>query len=405
MPSALLGSTRNFNGKSIDSLCRGGTLKSHLLFSIVVATLSGVHPLPVFAQQKTNPSMHHPGQSNSQISPSKPLKLNMPGPDVQNLMLGTWSTKVDYPRSPDWPDGGTAEGIEVWRSGPGGYSVIEEYYERKAKEETEEFSPAWWDAEAGGQRFVFCGDAVPDGCYLSRNVAKWEGNRNVYSEDREEAGKKITVREVFEDITPASFSQILSKGSAGGELKPTDKIKAMKLPTTVPLEKRSLSSGNLPLTIPGPPEQTMMLGTWSITEKYETDEWTPKGGVGHGEEVWRPGPGGRSIIEEYYSTTPNGESTGLAVSWWDQKTRTYQGLWCSSTNTNGCRVMPGAKWEGKQLVIENKFERNGKKCIWHEVFSDITPTSFTQTADIGESGSPLRRWLTIHATRAIQNSK
>jgi uncharacterized protein DUF4440 len=47
-----------------------------------------------------------------------------------------------------------------------------------------------------------------------------------------------------------------------------------------------------------------------------------------------------------------------------------------------------------------EFMRNGKKLLWHEVFSDITNTSFTQTADIGEKGGPLKRWLTIHATRA-----
>lgn len=28
-------------------------------------------------------------------------KLKMPGPNVQNLMLGTWSIKVQYPPTPD----------------------------------------------------------------------------------------------------------------------------------------------------------------------------------------------------------------------------------------------------------------------------------------------------------------
>ncbi len=32
--------------------------------------------------------------------------------------------------------------------------------------------------------------------------------------------------------------------------------------------------------------------------------------------------------------------------------------------------------------------------------SGITPTSFTQTGDIGEVGSPLKRVVTIHGTRA-----
>jgi len=37
--------------------------------------------------------------------------------------------------------------------------------------------------------------------------------------------------------------------------------------------------------------------------------------------------------------------------------------------------------------------------IFHEVIRDITPTSYTQTGDVGESGAPLKRWFTIHATR------
>jgi hypothetical protein len=56
------------------------------------------------------------------------------------------------------------------------------------------------------------------------------------------------------------------------------------------------------------------------------------------------------------------------------------------------------------LVIENEFERDGKKFVWPEVYSDITSTSFLQTADIGEKGAPLKRWVTIHATRVNESS-
>ena len=56
-------------------------------------------------------------------------------------------------------------------------------------------------------------------------------------------------------------------------------------------------------------------------------------------------------------------------------------------------------WNGKQQVIENEFSRDGKTFVWREVLTDVTPTSFVQTADIGEKGGPLKRWLTIHATK------
>jgi len=54
-------------------------------------------------------------------------KLKMPGLDVQNLMLGSWSTQVRYEPTPETPDGETGTGTEIWRRGPGGLSVIEEY--------------------------------------------------------------------------------------------------------------------------------------------------------------------------------------------------------------------------------------------------------------------------------------
>ncbi|MGH9367478.1 MAG: hypothetical protein ACRD3M_07370 [Thermoanaerobaculia bacterium] len=69
-------------------------------------------------------------------------------------------------------------------------------------------------------------------------------------------------------------------------------------------------------------------GTWSIREEYEPSEMMPNGGVGQGQEVWRAGPGGLSLVEEYRSKTSIGEVVGLSVTWWDEKAQGYQALWC-----------------------------------------------------------------------------
>jgi hypothetical protein len=59
------------------------------------------------------------------------------------------------------------------------------------------------------------------------------------------------------------------------------------------------------------------------------------------------------------------------------------------------------KWDGKDFTIDElETSHDGKKRMWHEVWSDITPTSFTQTGDTGLPGGPYTRFLTIHATRA-----
>jgi hypothetical protein len=62
-------------------------------------------------------------------------------------------------------------------------------------------------------------------------------------------------------------------------------------------------------------------------------------------------------------------------------------------------LQPGPQWDGKRLVLHVESEENGKKEVFHEVISDITPTSFKQSADVGEVGGPLKRWFTTQATK------
>src|SRR5438874_4998994 len=156
----------------------------------------------------------------------------------------------------------------------------------------------------------------------------------------------------------------------------------------------------------GPPSPEMQKlfeafsGTWSITQNLEPSEAMPKGGTGHGEEVYRSGPGGASMIEEVHVKGESGEISGLSVTWWDEKAQGYKALWCASNKPSGCVMMAKvAKWEGSDFVLGDEFEKNGKKFVFKEVISEITSASFTQTIYQGEAGKELKRLLTIHATR------
>jgi len=143
------------------------------------------------------------------------------------------------------------------------------------------------------------------------------------------------------------------------------------------------------------------LGTWRVTEKIEPSETMPSGGVGQGEEIYRAGPGNASIIEEIHLREPGREISGLGVGWWDEKGQGYKAMWCDSENPRGCILMAHlANWEGDQFVLRDEFEKDGKKFSFKEVFSEITPSSFTQTLYQGETGKELKRLLTIHATRS-----
>jgi hypothetical protein len=198
-----------------------------------------------------------------------------------------------------------------------------------------------------------------------------------------------------------------SAGTDSNEAAVKSTSEAGGLPNDVAIATGSPQSANSPQ----PPAEMQSLaiafeGRWAIRAQFEPDEWTPNGGVANGEEVWRRGPGGFTFMEEAHYSGADTE-IGLALSWWD-KDKGLQGLWCEYHNPQGCDLQGavsgfGPKWDGKQLVVDTEFPRNGKKFVWHEVFSDITATSFTQTADIGEKGGPLKRWLTIHATRVADS--
>ena len=188
-------------------------------------------------------------------------KLKIPGPDVQHLMLGKWSTQVKYAPTPEMPKGGAGEGTEIWRPGPGGFSIIEEYHERNEKGEVEGLGVAWWDAKAQGQRFVWCENTNPDGCYVSKEVAKWDGESLVWKEEQENAGKRRTYSESFRDITPSSFNQLLGEGEPGEALKTTVTIRATKLSET-PMNGTTTPSE----------EAHALIGTWRVVEFADVDK-------------------------------------------------------------------------------------------------------------------------------------
>lgn len=195
------------------------------------------------------------------LAQTQPEKLKLPGPDVQNLMLGTWKTMAQYERTADMPNGGTASGIETWRPGPGGLSVIEESSEKNAQGDMAGLAIAWWDAKAQGQRFVWCDSGNPDGCWVSKEVAKWVDGSLIWTEERKHAGKRRVYSEVFRDITPTSFTQVLQEGEPGGALETTVTIRATKAPETRMKMAAAISD-----------QAHALIGTWRVVEFADLDK-------------------------------------------------------------------------------------------------------------------------------------
>jgi hypothetical protein len=130
----------------------------------------------------------------------------------------------------------------------------------------------------------------------------------------------------------------------------------------------------------------------------------PNGFAATGEQTWRSGPGGFTLLEEEHDPTPAGDLFLLGIIWWDSKTNTLHGMECNNQLPCTCDLKGGLNdvtmsWDGKQFIINEWETHNGKKTLWHEVWSEITPTSFTQTGDIEEPGGATKRFFTMKATR------
>jgi len=340
-------------------------------------------------------------QHSPAVSHSDNRSLKLPGPDAQRELLGSWSINAESRHGEE--NLGSGMGTELWYPGPGGKSLIEELHiaDREGRP-VDAFGPAWWDPQARGQRFLWCTNNLPQGCVLSGNVMRWEGNRYVYREHQKSGGRIMLREEVFSDITDRSFLQTISAGPVIAKLTPVWIAKANKLDGDLP----RLSFPALPIAVSAKISPQLselipaLLGTWSLQLAFSPSENIPTGGSGVGEEVWRPGPGGHSLIEEYHSSGAEGEVSGLGIFWPSKGPLTMRVLWCESANANGCGVMKGgAKWEGNQVVIEDESELGGKKMIFREVFSAISRSSFTQTLYEGESAGDLKKVVTISATR------
>jgi hypothetical protein len=136
----------------------------------------------------------------------------------------------------------------------------------------------------------------------------------------------------------------------------------------------------------------------------------PNGFEGRREETWRSGPSGFTLREEEHLPTPGGDAFLLSIIWWEAKTKSLRGMECNNQLSYTCDLKGALNditisWDHKQFEIDEIETHDGKKSLWHEVWSDITATSFTQTGDVREPGGQAKRFSPIHGTRLADNNR
>jgi hypothetical protein len=170
------------------------------------------------------------------------------------------------------------------------------------------------------------------------------------------------------------------------------------------------ASAQSPTSAPQPSPELKSLaraltGEWSLHVKFEPTASAPNGLTNTGEETWRSGPGGFTLLEEEHLHMPGAEDFLLGIIWWNTQTKSLRGMECQNLLPYTCDAKGALNditmsWDGKQFIIDEiETSSSGKKSNWHEVWSEITPTSFVQTGESGDPGGPRKRVFTIQATK------
>jgi hypothetical protein len=163
------------------------------------------------------------------------------------VFSGRWTISDKSEPSPQYPNGLTRSGEELWYTLAGGTPLIEEYHS-KSPAGTDEHDTAafWWDATAHKYVGLFCADFVDQGCALFDIVWQTSGHLRVgkdngpFSEAQKQDqiimsgeylqnGRKYAWREIFVFATTTTFTQTLFLGEEGHELKRAAVISANRI--------------------------------------------------------------------------------------------------------------------------------------------------------------------------------
>lgn len=334
-----------------------------------------------------------------------------PASELQSLtkaLSGNWSLNVTFQPSPSSPNAVIKTGEETWRPGPGGSTFLEEEHLRMPEGDLLLLGVVWWNTADKVLHGMECQNLLPYTCDI-RGAQKdismnWDGKQFVIDEvETSKTGQKSMWHEVWSEITPTSFTQTGEYGDPSGPRTRLFTIHATRV-TTDKLENDTSQSHD---GGPAPEMKSLakaLKGNWSTTYEFPAGGISPAGGTGTGEENWRTGPGGYVLIEEEHVRAPSQEMFLIAFHWWDKTTNSLRGMLCNNSGPAACDFNTysnsSLSWDGKQLTIDMKFPQGEKKMIWHEVWSAISQTSFTQTGDVGEVGGSLKRAVTVHGVKA-----
>jgi Protein of unknown function (DUF1579) len=141
-----------------------------------------------------------------------------------------------------------------------------------------------------------------------------------------------------------------------------------------------------------------MQGTWSTKGVFEKSDFMPEAGTDVGTAVFKPGPGGLSMMQQYQSKGAMGPFKGFGLTWFDPKDQMFHSMWCDSMSPQGCAEAGKGKWDGDKIVLDGKFDMNGQSYDMHSTIGPFNGNTFKYSEEVGANGQ-LKPSMTITYTK------
>jgi hypothetical protein len=144
--------------------------------------------------------------------------------------MGTWASDEKFEPSPFMPAGGTGAGTNTVRLGPGGFTVLMEQRSKSAMGSFAGHGVMTWDPNEKAYKLVWA-DSMTPGVVIE--TGHKEGENLVFKGESTMMGKKMALRDVMSDRSPASYTLTSYMNDGSGE-KQTMSIKFTKQEPAAP---------------------------------------------------------------------------------------------------------------------------------------------------------------------------
>ncbi|WP_233842596.1 hypothetical protein [Dyella sp. 2HG41-7] len=130
------------------------------------------------------------------------------------------------------------------------------------------------------------------------------------------------------------------------------------------------------------------IGTWQVTIRTMPSKSLPSGGVDKGVATIKKGPGGFSIVQDFWSRGTGGYAVGQSYTWWDSNAKAFKSVWCD--NAQGCMEFT-TEIDGNSWTVELDGETNGEK-VHTTIRATMSPNHNAIHEEVANSynGSPAK---------------